>query len=147
MASKAVKISTEALNQIQEITDVSAEAKTQISEAINAAINELWIKVCKGEVNLLLTDENEFQVKPLPNYQEDAYSKLGCRGPYTVSQTCKSWVGLSDGLYKLKGHECFVPVCWFEKVEPKKAPSSTLTILLAIASLLQSGAIFAFLLL
>jgi len=149
MALKAVKVSTKSLNQIHDITTASSDARQEISDAVNQAINDLWIKVCKGEVNLLLTDDEEFLVQPKPEFSQDARNKLGGTGPYTVIQTCKSWVGISEGIYRIKDCDCFVPVTWFSKVEPKetKSASNLITIMLAISSLVQSGAILAFFLL
>ena len=152
MALKAVKVSTKALDQIYDITAATPESQQKITDAINTAIDDLWIKVCKGEVNLLLTDNDEFLVRPKPEFSRDAQNKLGKKGPYTVIQTCKSWVGISDGIYKIKDCDCFVPVTWFSRIEPvepkeTKSTNNLFTIILAITSLLQSGAILAFFLL
>ena len=149
MALKVVKVSTKALHQICDITAASPESHQEIDNAINLAINDLWLKVCGGDVKLLLTDDEEFLVSPKSEYSQDAQNKLGKRGPYTVVQTCKSWVGISEGIYKIKDCDCFVPVAWFSKVEPKKEqkPRNLLALILAIASLLQSRAILAFFLL
>jgi len=149
MALKAVKISTKALGQLNDITAATPEARQKIGAALNGAINDLWIKVCKGEVTLLLSDDEEFLVSPKSEFSQDAKNKLGCSGPYTVVQTCKSWVGVSEGIYKIKDCDGFVPVAWFSKVEPKKEQKTNnlLTVVLAVASLIQSGAIFALFLL
>lgn len=152
MGLKALKISTKTLNQLSDIIATTPEGRHDIKGAIGVAINDLWIKTYHGEVTLLLTDNEEFEVCPKPEFSQDVQNKLGKKGSYTVIQTCKSWVGISEGIYKIKDCDYFVPVAWFTRIaqqEPKetKPTSNLLTTVLAIASLLQSGAILAFFLL
>jgi len=150
MALKAVKISSEALKQLEQLTSLDEETtKKDITEAINKAISNLYQKRFNEEVKLILTDNTEFQVKTKPEFTEEANKLLNHKGPYTVVKTCKSWVGISDGLYRLKEVDYLVPAAWFETTTPRnaKCPNRTLTAILALSSILQSGAILALFLL
>jgi len=147
MAFKSIKVDIETLEKLNEIVSVNAQSHDSIKNAISNAIDNLWIKTCKNDT-LLLIDEEEFAVKPKSDQSQYLKDITGVKGPYMVVKTFKSWVGLSDGVYKLKDCDVFVPVAWFDKIENSKEKSTNrlLISIFALMSLCQSGALLLLLL-
>lgn len=144
-SSHKIKVKTETLDQIEEILKIDPEGADAVRDAINAAVNKIWLNTCGGgEAMLILTQDERFTVVAKGPYKEKVTELLG-EGPYTVVKSCKSWVGISEGLYQLETEAMPVPASWFEKKsEPKKKEkketSTALTLLMVLLSILQSSA-------
>ena len=138
-----IKVTTETLDQIEQILTKDPQGAKSVKDAINAAVNKVWLNTCGGgEATLLLTQDENFEVIAKEEFS-DHVSKILGEGPYKVIQTCKSWVGLSDGLYRLEAGDT-LPASWFERTAPKVKAESRITaaaLLLTVLSILQSVAI------
>lgn len=148
-SSHKIKVTTQTLDQIEEILGKDPEGAEAVRDAINAAVNKIWLNTCGGgEATLILTQDESFSVVAKESHKEKVTELLGA-GPYRVVKSCKSWVGISDGMYQLETQPMPVPASWFEREqekEPDKGTSIPLTILMVMLSLLQSSAILLLLL-
>jgi hypothetical protein len=141
-----LKTDTKTLVQIEEILAADPQGQDSIQEAIIDAISKLHTKTLQGEALLLLVDETHFDVSLKKEHRQFMRDLTGRKGPYKVTKTYKSWVGLSEGVYTIEDCDKLIPVSWCKK----KASISKLTalsIFLAISSVVQSGALIALLLL
>ena len=135
-----IRVTTETLDQIEQILAKDPEGAEVVRDAINAAVNKIWLNTCSGgEATLLLTQDENFEVAAKEEFVQQVTAALG-KGPYRVTQSYKSFVGLSDGLYRLEDGQT-LPASWFDKItKPEKAISAT-ALLLTILSIIQSAAI------
>lgn len=140
MASKQeIKVNPNTMKQISEILDENPEGQKLIKEALVGAIEKLWGSICQPKTTLLFVETNEFNIKPKPEYCDLVKSMTGSDGPYTAIKTCKSWVGLSDGVYQIKDTNSLIPVSWFVAPKSRKFYLSSLwPIALLLFSVIQS---------
>ena len=141
MGLQSLKVTTKALQQIEEILEIDPNGREVLQTSIVEIINKLHTKATIGEAQLLLVDSKEFTVAPKDEFKASMSSITGRKGPYKVTKTYKSWVGISDGIYEIEDCGRFVPVFWFVKKE-EKSRLPLLSILLAIGSILQTGLLF-----
>jgi len=130
---------TKTLSQVDEILERDPDGQEAVKQAIIDAIEKLHSKIINGDAHLLLTDTTEFTIRPKKEFKQFMYDVTGEKGPYKVLKTYKSWVGMSDGVYEVENCAKFIPVSWCEKTS--KSNLKTLSIFLAICSVLQSIAL------
>lgn len=135
-----IKTDTETLLQIKELVEFSNNASEEINQAIIEAIEKLHKKTFNDQPTLILVDSKQFDIKPKKEYKKFLLDLTGVKGPYKVTKTYKSWVGLSEGVYEIEGCDKLIPVSWCNtKSSNNSTPFSTYFWL--ICSLLQSAAI------
>jgi len=137
-----IKVETKTLEQISSIVETSPEGQQLLQKTIIEAVEKLWQTICSPKATLILIEETVHEIQPKPEYQEVLKKLTGTSGPYTTIKTCKSWTGLSEGVYQLKDCSSFVPVSWFNNKQTisnsKIGHKSLLIIVLIILSTLQS---------
>jgi hypothetical protein len=145
MALKPIKVNEETLKQLTELMELpdqdqcQDQIKDEISENISTSIYKVWLKHCKKDTAFIYIDDSSFKISPKEEHQQFLHKLTGNKGPYTVVKTFRSWVGLSDGVYKLENCDKFVPIAWFEQeAPPSKKQNNLLIVMLVILSILQS---------
>jgi hypothetical protein len=144
MLLKPVRVKTETLEQLNELLDIKGQdqskIKDEISEKISESIYKIWLKFCRSDTAFIYIDDTPLEVEPKKERKEFLKELTGHFGPYKVTKTCKSWVGISEGIYKLDDTDMLVPITWFTETKTEKNTTNfVLIVLLVILSLLQSG--------
>jgi hypothetical protein len=142
MGLQSLKVTTKALQQVEEILETSPNAKETLETTIIEAIDRLYNRTISQTPQLLLVDDEKFTVAPKAEHKAFMADITGKKGPYQVVKTYKSWVGMSDGVYQIEDCDKFVPVSWFEKQAARNNRLQVLSVLLAISSILQTGLLF-----
>jgi hypothetical protein len=136
MSCEIFKVSTTTLEKLRELSE---ERGSSIRDILELSVVNYYDRTCVSSIKLVLTDDNEFLVKPKDEYQEKVESMLGREGPYLVTKTCKSNLGYSDGVYKIKDCDFFLPAGHFTKVEKKIDLVSGVFLVSWLLAILQSG--------
>lgn len=140
LGSITVKVS-KTLDQVDELLKIDPENQEVVKQAIVAAIDKLHSKIVDGEVNLVLTDSEEFDVIPKSEFKQFMFDVTGEKGPYKVVKTYKSWIGISEGVYEIENCSKFIPVSWCNKAKERKDHLKIMSVFLAICSIAQSIAL------
>lgn len=141
MALKELRVDSLTLSQIADVVERDPQGQNNLKRVIIESVDKLWRETCEPKTTLVLIDETNLEVLAKPAYQETLKKLTGVDGPYKVTKTCKSWVGLSDGVYQLVDCPILTPVSWFAIPEEKKWSDQTsrfIMYFLALMSLLQS---------
>ena len=141
MALKELRVDALTLSQISDVVEKDPQGQDNLKRVIIESVDKLWRETCEPKTTLVLIDETNLEVLAKPAYQETLKKLTGTDGPYKVTKTCKSWVGLSDGVYQLVDCPILTPVSWFGPSEEKKWSDQTsrfIMYFLALMSLLQS---------
>jgi len=138
MSLKEIKVRTKTLEQIAEIVDKNPEGRELVQKGLVEAIDKLWRTVCQPQVKLLLTDSIETNVVAKPEFQEIVETITGTKGPYLAIKSCKSWIGLSEGVYQIQDCESFLPIAWFTPAKTSYSLQKILIAALVFISCLQS---------
>ena len=142
MALKELRVDARTLSQITDVVEKDPQGQGNLQKAIIETVDKLWKDTCDPKATLVLIEETSLEVSAKPSYQETLKNLTGVDGPYKVVKTCKSWVGLSDGVYQLIDCPIMTPVSWFETPEKKwlaSDPTSRFIMyFLAFMSLIQS---------
>lgn len=140
LGSITIKVS-KSLDQVDELLKIDPKNQEIVKQAIVDAIDNLHSKITKGEVSLLLTDDTEFEIRPKSEFKQFMFDITGQKGPYKVTKTYKSWVGISDGVYEIENCAKYIPVSWCIRSQKNRDCLKPLSIFLAICSILQSIAL------
>lgn len=140
LGSITIKVS-KSLDQVDELLKIDPKNQEIVKQAIVDAIDNLHSKITKGEVSLLLTDDAEFEICPKSEFKQFMFDITGQKGPYKVTKTYKSWVGISDGVYEIENCDKYIPVSWCIRSQKNRDCLKPLSIFLAICSILQSIAL------
>jgi hypothetical protein len=142
MALKELRVDAQTLAQITDILEKDPNGQDNLQKEIIGTVDKLWQDTCAPKTTLVLIEEASLEVSPRPAYVETLKNLTGTKGPYKVVKTCKSWVGLSEGVYQIAGCPILTPVSWFALPQEKWLacdPTSRLIMyFLAFMSLVQS---------
>lgn len=119
----------------EKIKELNIEYNTTDSQLIETAINKLWGKNNPLKYSLIEIKHSDFEVFPKKEYETQLKDLCG-KGPYIVEKQVISWINKSKGVYKLKGHDLFLPVSFFS--DTAKKSHSLIPLILFLTNLLQS---------
>ena len=138
MASKLeIKVDTDTMNKINALIKEKNISPDRISDTIGSAINKLWEMVYTKQT-MLRVEKVDISVTPKSSYKKEVSLILGKKKTYTAIKIYKSWLGISDGLYKFKGSDNLFPSSWFvvttkknkKFIKPSVAGVATIVLLL-----------------
>jgi len=139
MVTKVIGVKSETLKQLDEL---ASQHNLKNREIIEKAVEDYWTKLCVEKSLLTFEPAEDLWVKPQSQYKKFLLTATREKGPYKVSGTYKSWLGLSEGVYKLEDSNLTVPSYWF-----KTQSINVVKILHVGLTLVQSGALVYLLLL
>lgn len=132
MVCKVIKVNTETLTKLEEL---ASKHSLENKEIIEKAVHDYWQKLCVEKSLVTFETIDNLQVVPKKEYRKIVKNIIGAEGPYQVEGLYKSWLGISEGMYKLSSTS--LPACWFE---PKKSGLNKMaTVAFICASVIQSG--------
>lgn len=150
MASHVLKVDNATVTQINEILAKNPELKDKLASSVAEAVQKLWSKTCEEKACLILEEDCSLSVRPKKEYAQYLRDVTGQAGPYVAIKKCKSWVGLSEGVYRIENCDLLIPISCFEKAEIRTTSSTVnplLVGLLTALSFLQSALVLTVLLL